>query len=160
MVRAPVTNSGIWTHNTDREPQWRSSIRLANVRAHVAYDDEEVEEEEEEDDDHEPIWYKDSDHQPGCPCCIEGTGFPRPPSSALSSSDYGAALRKASRASTHISTNSVDSETSHGLGEKDTNKSNTTCDTNVRLRRSVSTFGLKMKKSMKNLNRRPSGSLR
>lgn len=162
MVKAPgTTKSGIWTYDTDRETQWRSSLRLANVPACVDYDDEE---EEEDDDDHQPIWYRDSlaDHHPGCPCCIEGTGFPRPPSSALSGLDYGGAPRKASRASTHISTTSTtsaDSEASPGRVEKDAS-SNTACDTTVRVRRSVSTFGLRMKKSMKNLNRRPSGSLR
>lgn len=138
--------------------QWRSSLRLANVLALVAYDEEE-EEEDEEEDDH--IWYRDWDHPPGCQCCIEGTGFPRPPSSALSSSDYGGALRKASRASTHISTASADSEAaSPAPGDKDHASAGPACDTTVRVRRSVSTFGLRMKKSMKNLNRRSSGNLK
>lgn len=154
MVKTPGTPiSGIWTYDTDRETQWRSSLRLANVPACVDYDDEE-EAEDDDDDDDQPIWYRDSlaDHHPGCPCCIEGTGFPRPPSSALSGLNYGAGPRKASRASTHISTTSTESEPSPGA--------NTAGDTTVRVRRSVSTFGLRMKKSMKNLNRRPSGSLR
>lgn len=155
MVSTPGTNAGIWTYNADHETQWRSSLRLANVPAYVDYDDED----DEEEDDCQPMWCKGLDHSSGCPCCIEGTGFPRPPSSALSSSDYGGHLRKASRASTHISTNSADSEPSPRSDEKDTG-ANAACDTTVRVRRSVSTFGLRMKKSMKNLNRRPSGTLR
>ncbi|KAI7781938.1 hypothetical protein LA080_014003 [Diaporthe eres] len=138
-------------------PMWRSSLRLANVPAYVDYDDEE--EEEEDEDDCQPMWCRGLDHRPRCPCCIEGTGFPRPPSSALSSSDYGGHLRKASGASTHISTNSADSDARPTSDEKDSG-ANAACDTTVRVRRSVSTFGLRMKKSMKNLNRRPSGSLR
>ncbi|KAG6361421.1 hypothetical protein INS49_009648 [Diaporthe citri] len=137
-------------------PMWCSSLRLANVPAYVDYDEEG---EEEEEDDCQPMWYRDSDHPSGCPCCIEGTGFPRPPSTALSSPDYGGHPRKASRASTHVSTSSADSEARPGSEAKEPS-ANPACETTVRFRRSVSTFGLRMKKSMKNLNRRPSGSLR
>lgn len=28
----------------------------------------------------EPMWNREAQHQPICPCCISGTGFPRPPS--------------------------------------------------------------------------------
>lgn len=115
---------------------------------------------DEEEEDSQQIWYRESHHSPGCPCCIEGTGFPRPPSSALGGSDYGGALRKASRASTHISTNSAESEAGPGPGEKDPGAANPTRDNTVRVRRSVSSFGLRMKKSMGHLTRRPSGSLR
>ncbi|KAK2599222.1 hypothetical protein N8I77_010992 [Diaporthe amygdali] len=129
-------------------PMWRSSIRLANVPAYADYDDDE--------EDREPMWYREAHHPSGCPCCIEGTGFPRPPSATLGS-DYSG-IRKVSRASTHISTNSADSEASSAPVQKDTG-SDPACDPTVRVRRSVSTFGLRMKKSMKNLRGRPSGNL-
>lgn len=152
----PVVNS---------TPMWRSSLRLANMPARVDfYDEHEEDEEEDEVADFQPMWYRRSPHPPGCDCCIEGTGFPRPPSSVLSSSDYSGHHRKTSRASTHISTASADSERSSSPGiVKDSTASPVspcTPDSNVRLRRSVSSFGLRMKKSMGSLNRRPSGMLR
>ncbi|KAH8763584.1 hypothetical protein F5883DRAFT_559190 [Diaporthe sp. PMI_573] len=148
IFEEPVVNS---------TPMWRSSLRLANLPARVDYDEEE--EEEEEEDDFQPMWYKESPHPSRCECCIEGTGFPRPPSSALGSSDYGGHHRKTSRASTHISTVSTESEASSSPGDKGPG-ADPASDTTVRLRRSVSTFGLRMKKSMGTLNRRPSGMLR
>ncbi|KAJ0119503.1 hypothetical protein J7T55_013705 [Diaporthe amygdali] len=146
MVSAPGIRAHVRAY-VDKETQWRSSIRLANVPAYADYDDEE---------DREPMWYREAHHPSGCPCCIEGTGFPRPPSATLGS-DYSG-IRKVSRASTHISTNSADSEASSAPVQKETG-SDPACDPTVRVRRSVSTFGLRMKKSMKNLRGRPSGNL-
>lgn len=131
--------------------QWRSSLRLANVPACVDYDDD------DEDDDRQPLWYREAYHPPGCPCCIEGTGFPRPPSSALGSDDGG--IRKVSRALTNISTVSAgSSEASSMPVDKDTG-SGPACDATIGVRRSVSTFNLRMKKSMRTLRGRSSGNL-
>ncbi|KAG8170313.1 hypothetical protein KVR01_001058 [Diaporthe batatas] len=156
VFEQPVVNS---------TPMWRSSLRLANLPTRVDYDDEQDEDEEyDEVADFQPMWYyKTSPHPPGCDCCIEGTGFPRPPSSVLSGSDYAGHRRKTSRASTHISTASADSErssSSPGIVKDHIAVPAPAPDTNVRLRRSVSSFGLRMKKSMGSLNRRPSGMLR
>ncbi|KAL1875784.1 hypothetical protein Daus18300_002975 [Diaporthe australafricana] len=137
-------------------PMWRSSLRLANVPAFVDYDDD------DEDDDRQPLWYRDAYHAPGCPCCIEGTGFPRPPSSALGSSDDGGRIRKVSRASTNISSVSADSEASSSAppADKDSGPGGPgPCDATIGVRRSVSTFNLRMKKSVRSLRGRSSGNL-
>ncbi|POS78413.1 hypothetical protein DHEL01_v203205 [Diaporthe helianthi] len=151
--------------------KWRSSLGLADIPARVSYDDEQDEDEQEDElADFQPMWYRRSPHPTGCGCCIEGTGFPRPPSSVLGGSDYSGHHhhhRKTSRASTHISTSSADSEGNSGPGAiKDHgvaaggSEFASVSDSALRLRRSVSSFGLRMKKSIGSLNRRPSGKLR
>ncbi|KUI69274.1 hypothetical protein VM1G_11605 [Cytospora mali] len=120
--------------------QWRSSLRLTNVPVFV----------DEDEPDCQPMWDRDPSHVPVCPCCIDGTRsdpLPRslPPACRQVSSSSTNSPAEAARAD--VETNSVEAA----------KPASPLMPSNIRLRHSVSSIGLRFKKSMQSLRHKASG---
>ncbi|KUI62842.1 hypothetical protein VP1G_11464 [Cytospora mali] len=121
-------------------PMWRSSLRLTNVPVFV----------DEDEPDSQPMWHRNPSHVPVCPCCTDGTrsdplSRSLPPACCQVSSSSTNPPVEAARAD--IETNSVEAA----------KPTSPLMPSNIRLRHSVGSIGLRFKKSVQGLRHKASG---
>ncbi|ROW03112.1 hypothetical protein VMCG_05825 [Cytospora schulzeri] len=112
-------------------PMWRSSLRLTNVPIFV----------DEYEPSSEPMWYREATHVPVCPCCI---GVSTMSLSRLPSTCRQVSAECAGSETSSVRTTKPESPLTAALA-------------NIRLRRSVSSLGLRFKRSMRSLRHKASG---